>query len=407
MSNGAISIERTVDSTGVIIIDVADTFNDLESAVYISSNDEASTLVVMGLVTHLSGVTGDTFTVFPIHHYPSYTYFAVSTQFPVNEEDNEEHLSFIKLVGIEDNTFITITPQTNESFDCSTGEECSFYIQNLETRLLYSNLDLTGTKITSNKPVSVFSGHKCAQVPEGYGNCELLIEQIPPILTWGKTFLVGPLLGRTTGEIYKIVSSESNTIINIYCGDQSKYNVLIREGDSYTISFEDYRSCSVQSDKPVLLMLFAPNEGEEPDGAFMSIVPPVEQYTNSVVLTLPDINDEIDTNRSLTIFVPASSCPDLECSIIIDNSSNINIAEMAEPIYCALNELCGYAVLINITSSGVHTLKLSEPDGRFGVIAYAFHEDGYGYGSVGGMNLNHIVGMLYDYIYTLSCMTHF
>ncbi len=56
--------------------------------------------------------------------------------------------------------------------------------------------DLTGTRITSSKPLSVFSGSDCANVPQGKGGCDHLVEQVPPTVTWwGSKFFVASLEG--------------------------------------------------------------------------------------------------------------------------------------------------------------------------------------------------------------------
>ena len=372
--------------------DVADDF-DLDSALLIESSDGTSQLVVMGLIMFNSGLTGDTFTAFPTHQYASYTYFAMSTQ-----DLDSGHPGFMELVSTEDNTEVTITPKINldGKFQCMAGEMCTFSLQKLESWFLKNNRDLSGTKIISNKPLAVLSGHECAQVPESFGNCELLIEQIPPVATWGKSFLVGPLLKRNTGEIYKIVSSEKNTSVDVYCSsDEHVTAELVLEGDFYEFNTNSNdRTCSFRANKPVLVVLLAPSDsGTDDDGAFMSVVPPVKQYVNSVSFTLLNADGRADSNRSVTITVPDSSCSTSECSVIVDDSSTIDIAAMAEPIHCSPSEVCGHAVSVNL-SAGAHILRMAQPDGRMGVIASAAHKDVYGHGTVAGMALNHIAGEL-------------
>ena len=41
--------------------------------------------------------------------------------------------------------------------------------------------DISGTRIIANKPISVFSGHECANVPLASEPCDILIEQLQPI----------------------------------------------------------------------------------------------------------------------------------------------------------------------------------------------------------------------------------
>ena len=54
--------------------------------------------------------------------------------------------------------------------------------------------DLTGTLIHADKPVQVFGGHKCTQIPDGTTACDRLEEQMLPIETLSKQYIVTPPL---------------------------------------------------------------------------------------------------------------------------------------------------------------------------------------------------------------------
>lgn len=407
VSDGTDTFNYTVAPNSKQSIDIRLTLNymsdtnDPEKGILISSSDGISELVVMGYSSsHV--LSTDVFTVFPSHHYGSYTYFGVSTQHEVTN-------SFLLLVGTEDNTHVTITPTQrvlvpSEHLAGGTscpemlepGTACTIALHKLETLLLHSKLDVTGTKVVSDKPLSVFSGHQCAAVPRGVGNCEFLVEHIPPVATWGKKFLIGSLKGRDVGEVYKVVSSEANTRVDVYCVDQSNtYDrstpsfELLREGSAQKILADNNRICSVRADKPVLVMLFAPNDwtGSAFDKTFLSVVPPVKQFTNSVTVTLPD-------DGSVTTTLPVEACPTSQCSVLINGLATMT---SSVPIYCSLDEVCGYAMNIGLPA-GVHQLRLSNTEAKMGVISYAFTTH-FGYGTVSGMDLNHIAGYYrYDYI---------
>jgi hypothetical protein len=61
--------------------------------------------------------------------------------------------------------------------------------------------DLTGTLVTADKPVSVFGGHKCVQVPLGTQACDRLEEAMLPIETLAKEYIVTPPLIPTGGNV--------------------------------------------------------------------------------------------------------------------------------------------------------------------------------------------------------------
>jgi len=83
----------------------------------------------------------------------------------------DTYLSALFVVGTENNTMMNLTvtqPVTiniqNSTHDLLTGIQYSFVINWLQTVLIESLGHLTGTKIVTNKPVSVFSDHECANV---------------------------------------------------------------------------------------------------------------------------------------------------------------------------------------------------------------------------------------------------
>ena len=405
VSDGTSSLSYSVNSAARVALDMEhdNDFANFDDGILLSSDDGVSKLIVVGLRTIYNALSGDTFTLFPVQKFPSYTYYAMS----IETQIQNEHRSFVHLVSTRNDTTLTITPSQTLSllgnYGCSgaVGESCSLTLNKLKTLNLRSNFDLTGTKIVSDNPMSVFSGHECAQVPINLiSNCKPLIEQIPPVLTWGKTFLVGPLLGHQKGEWYKVISAKADTTVNVYCvssGESYSDNfVLPTEGSARFFSVGTNRRCSMTADKPVLVMLFATNTaGDSKSNTFMSLVPPVKQYISPVYLTLePSVQD-----NTVSITIPATSCPNSQCSLLVDNDITINAAASSQPIYCSKSEVCGY-VLSHSLPAGVHTLKLSESSAPIGVISYTESSTKFGFGTVGSLALNNIAGIYSMISYT-------
>ncbi len=114
--------------------------------------------------------------------------------------------SLLLLVACEDNTTISIAGNTTS-------------LQKQETYLLEStSVDLTGTKVVSDKPISVFPGHLCTAIPSDQGCCcDYIVEQVPSTAVWGKTFLVASFLGRSSGELLRILTSTDSTNAVVTC----------------------------------------------------------------------------------------------------------------------------------------------------------------------------------------------
>ena len=75
--------------------------------------------------------------------------------------------------------------------------------------------DLSGSLVTSDKPVAVFGGHQCANVPSGATFCDHIEEEMPPVSTWGKTFVTEPLATRLNGDTFRFLASQNSTTINV------------------------------------------------------------------------------------------------------------------------------------------------------------------------------------------------
>ena len=155
-----------------------------------------------------------------------YEYYAVSVT-----STSSGFRSQVVLVACEDDTEIMITPTETVNLPMEAdstlisilaGDNHTVTINQTQTLLVATTgADLTGTKIVSNKPLTVISGHECGNVPESVKFCEQLAVQVPPTSTWGSEFLLAPFTGRTSGQYYKVVASSNGTTVICKCGTSS------------------------------------------------------------------------------------------------------------------------------------------------------------------------------------------
>lgn len=153
-----------------------------------------------------------------------YEYFAISTDYAGAPAITNRY-SNILLVGNHDATSISITPSQNVNLpvdaqsDSATVEVVSgsthtVTLGEFQTLGFSSLLDLTGTRIVSDKPVTVLTGHQCAQIPTLISFCEPIYVHVPPTVNWGQQFLLAPLGGRTAAnQQYMLVTSTNSTTI--------------------------------------------------------------------------------------------------------------------------------------------------------------------------------------------------
>ncbi|XP_064385205.1 E-selectin-like [Halichondria panicea] len=210
--------------------------------------------------------------------------------------------------------FVACENETVVKFDSLT-----ITLDSMETYQMESVNDITGTRITSSKPLSVFSGSECANVPQGIGACDHLVEQVPPTVTWGLKFLVASLEGRYSGERIRVLSARA-TSVAVNCNtDILVSEFQLQSGGSFR-EFELPISsfCSIESTSPVLVAQYA--YGGESDGVgdpFMMIIPPIEQFTNNYLVESFTIFTSNYVTICLNGFVASlSETDEIVCTII-------------------------------------------------------------------------------------------
>lgn len=146
--------------------------------------------------------------VFVISHDDGYGTVGSTTHIPlhklstryvvISSEPEATRTSQVAVSAIEDNSTISITfkmkrnvPLIIEGKTFHSGDMFNLSLNRFETYQIAHSTDLTGTLIESSVPIAAFSGNDCANLG-GSGACDHLIEQLPPIASVDKTYLVPP-----------------------------------------------------------------------------------------------------------------------------------------------------------------------------------------------------------------------
>lgn len=168
-------------------------------------------------------------------------YYAISRQtFSIgNGLQSSATPGFITMVGTQDNTMVTVkytanvepgtgvvaqAPGSTATYTLNRGTVLQVMSKNAtspcaktstESGYTYCDMgpqyDLTGSHITSDKPIALFGGHVCSFVPYNRWACDHLEEQIFPTETWGQNIIVAqtkPLTAAPKDEpnVYRILS---------------------------------------------------------------------------------------------------------------------------------------------------------------------------------------------------------
>ena len=294
-----------------------------------------------------------------------YEYYGISYDILISMV--RRYPSVILLVACENETVV--------KFNSST-----IILNSMETYQIESDNDLTGTRITSSKPLSVFSGSDCASVPQGTLYCDYLVEQVPPTVTWGSTFLVASLEGRSTGERIRVLSARAANVAVNCNTNVSVGQFQLQSGGSFKefeIPINSF--CSIESTSPVLVAQYAySNRSEGVGGTFMMIIPPIEQFTNNYFVAA----FTLFVSNYVTVYVSSEFFQTAQ--MLIDNS----VVTGWRNVVCSNGEICGHISRMNV-SPGAHSIRHQNSSAVLGVSVYGFSSDN-SYGYPGGMTLSPI-----------------
>ena len=341
-------------------------------------------IFVLGII-EVYGETSATFEVHPYIEQPTkqYVYYGIS----IETDTWAGYAKQLLLVGCKDNTNITIKPSvditvsanlqqpTIETITVQAGESYTFILDELQTLVLYSTNDTTGTKVISNKPLSVINGQ--------FSSNGAITTQLPPTITWGKTFILPPL-GRYIHYIkeqhFKVIASEDTTRVDIQCNNDRLINAqLINESEFYQFNTSHSKYCSVVTNKPCYIASgFYPIEDKNTlFGQLMVTVPPLEQYAKDDVIIASHTG-----KTSYTAIIPHDYNTD--SFLINTNKSSINWTT----VNYSNGSIAGYGYsgyLDNTTD--INTLSAS---GKFLVIVFGLEGGITGFGYTPNMEFNPI-----------------
>lgn len=262
--------------------------------------------------------------------------------------------------------------------------------------------DLTGTKITANKPIGLFSYHQRTDLPALIASSrDYLIEMIPPVHAWGNFYATVELNRRRSyGDLFRIVAAEDNTDYQIFWYNKDTFQQLGTKSGKIQLAgdFVDLpeglkgggtavRGVSVfKSNKPILVMHYSFSAGWDNDtryDPFMVVTTSKEQFTNATIFQTPD--DEFDNNWFNIIAVGNPSNQDSNSKLLESITLDDEYIYQLVPSF-KNNRIPGtdlYWARLQV-EPGPHYLK---GDTKFGAYIYGFtNVDSYGWPAAMAIN---------------------
>ncbi len=322
-----------------------------------------------------------------------YEYYAMSVS-----GSSSSYYSGVVITAFKDNTSITIYPslplnipdntQDINSIDIVIGPGESHTVILDRRQTLYigkdGGADVTGTRIVSDKPLTVISGHEAGSVPND-GSLEPMAQQIPPTQLWGDRFMIAPLQGSLLGSLIKVVAANDHTELSYECsGGESGIVNITEAGGSTQFSVSTDAFCYIEASNVLLVGQFpkSPSSSNEFDTT-MIIVSSIEQYTPDP--SFYTLNNTSNGNEKyyISIIVPANYYQ--EDAILYDGSV------ITHDNWVAVNyngTVMGYGCTLEVEtlSSKPHTVSRADASAHFLVIAYGF-QTSRAYGYVAGLTI--------------------
>ena len=309
----------------------------LSSYVTNSSQRDRAVLIQAeeGKTISVYGASYDGFVALPcdgmrVNNFSNYEYIVFSGESPGVPQIKSEFL----VIPCEENTTINITPSQLVTVDADDFETVQFgptsshsilsarwtdsdgNLPSAGATLMIRHLkDVTGSVVSSDKPLAVFSGHQCAFVLMAIDVCGHLVEQIPPHITSGFSFFLTPLAVREAGDYYRVATIHDNTEVIMTCVEEGGSTVVTRQfllssiqgknwvefvtqdanGEPICISPFFRKFCCLQANNPVIVAQYGQNYVNYCNNtfgvSFMSLIPPVVQSLNKY--TIPMIKNEL------------------------------------------------------------------------------------------------------------------
>ena len=384
-----------------------DTRDSLYKGIHIKAEGNRR-IVVFGQNEEVA--SNDAYLALPIISRPagsSYEYIAASV-FGDQGQVQEAKDSVVLIIGTENDTQIIVepAPQIGAGIPHALAPNGRFFnnpaftntviIQRFQTFYLQvRGNDISGTRIIASKPISFFSGHECANIPLTSETCDMLIEQVPPVDTWGTEVVTIPLITRSNDTI-KVFASQASTTVNVTHTNIS--SGMVTSDPSFTLGRHGFMELVIsdytliQANNSIGVFQFSRSfriDNEIDSDPFMMWVPSCEQYHDSFAVAPAPFDPSIAETVSgrvayanyTNIAVPAEY---FNASMITVNNNPIDASNF-RAIRRSDNSIWGYGAQLTI-DAGAQVIRHQDPNAALSVTMYGFSNQ-QSWGCTGGTGL--------------------
>ena len=310
------------------------------------------------------------------------------------EPSNIYYKNYFVVVSFMDGTFIEVNLRTVNS---STIKVLTETLNKFESFYIQRHHDVSGSVVTSNNPVGVFSGVDCVDVPFGipYGNCDRIDTQNIPNIYLGTNYIVPSMFPRRAYMV-RIISVFSETDI-VLTNETASWSLSLSTSGKVEDFYLGTDPVVVQSNHKVAVYQYAVSHAfdQTPGSEVMAAIPPVSQYlTGYLFPTQLKPNYYTWTYRNFASIIIETSLAD---GLLVNGTTPESVTNQSLPA-----PYSNYSVITFELEGTSQNISHENGDAvKFGLIAYG-QNDATGYGFTGGrqFQVSGSSSLLYTYLHS-------
>lgn len=222
--------------------------------------------------------------------------------------------SQVMIQATEDNTVVTFTPTGGTPIEVTLNAGETYKYAGGAT-------NLTGSQVSSDRPVAVFGGNECAQVPVGTAYCDVLIEQMIPNDRLSSSYVLtasqGAEIGLLQSDLVRVVATENNTQVSVDGAVVATLNV----GEFYEYSLAAGTGSVIGASAPVLVAQYLKGGENTLTDPAMALVPGSDTWLSEYRLATPSGAQAFDVNYASIVIETADLASLLLNGFAVDTST--------------------------------------------------------------------------------------
>jgi RHS repeat-associated protein len=282
------------------------------------------------------------------------------------------------VLAAEDGTTVTITPLAGAPLYADDRYRTPRVVTLNRGEVLGTQIEYVhALSLSADRPIAVFAGSSCADVPNGVSTCDHLWQQFVPDTSLASRYLVAPIATRAA-SLYRVVANEDDT--GVFVNDQ--YVARLDRGDKFERLLEG--PLEIVATRPVAAVQYTPGNQFDKDSRqddladpFMLNLAPADAFLADYVFVVPSGEGVLRDQPNNTIRLPIE---EHHVSVVIPAAAASSLVLDGVPVDTSAFVPVGSSDYLSGSlpmTPGTHRMAANDP---FGLHVYGFGlEESYGY----------------------------